>query len=250
MYRLRPLRRSAAVGAVVLAAGLLGAAPAAADATNVPPTLDKPTVSDAKATLNWTDNSSNEAGFVAEVLKGGNWATVYDIATRNQGGTGGRYTWTDSAPLTVSEGERCYRVVLSHTADLYAEGISTEWCVSAPAPASGPASPKNSAAAKPGQTTAGAAHTTKAAAPSNPAGASTNALPGGGGVAPGDSAAAPVAGPAPAVRAAPAVAGYAGRFSKAPLAVRVAVVLLGCVLILGLGLVLWLSLQQSRRRSR
>jgi phage shock protein PspC (stress-responsive transcriptional regulator) len=50
------------------------------------------------------------------------------------------------------------------------------------------------------------------------------------------------------VRAAPAVAGLAGRFSKAPLAVRVAVVFLGSVLILGLFLLLWLSLQQPRRR--
>jgi hypothetical protein len=44
------------------------------------------------------------------------------------------YTWTDPTPLTVSDGERCYRVVLAYDTGGQTPGISETRCLRADAP--------------------------------------------------------------------------------------------------------------------
>jgi len=93
---------------------------------NLPPRLNKPVLSGAQVGLSWTDKSDNEDSFDVYRRFGAGWQLVTHLATRNKGGTGDAYTFTDSTPSSNASA-RCY-VAVSLAANGFTS-LSDDLCV-------------------------------------------------------------------------------------------------------------------------
>jgi hypothetical protein len=206
VLRARVVATLLAVLFVVVPVALSETAAAAGGASSVPPSFTRTTWSQGKVTLYWTDNSDNETSFSLQAGTTGQWHQVGEVLTRDTPGVGGQYTWTDPTPLTVADGDRCYRVVLAYPTGGQTPGISETRCLSAPAPPAAPptTTQPTKASAPPRTTATTAGNPTTAVTSGGPAPANVGPDPVGSVTGrPGDRGPAPnpaVGGPRPASR--------------------------------------------------